>query len=56
MTGVVLQQYKEGKLSLEMTAKKMHIALSDVIDLLAEFGIASPIMYEDYLEGLKHIE
>ncbi len=50
----VLKQYKEGKLSLERTAKELHMSLSDLLDLLADFGIKSPIQYEDYLEGLKN--
>src|SRR3989344_7535473 len=48
----VLQQYKEGKLSLEKTAKELHTSISELVDLLADFGIKSPITYDDYLEGL----
>ena len=51
----VLTQYKSGKFSLEKTAKELHTSLSELIDVLAEFGIQSPITYEDYLEGLKNI-
>ncbi|MBI2133102.1 hypothetical protein HYU11_00300 [Candidatus Woesearchaeota archaeon] len=51
----VIQQYKEGKLSLERTAKELHISVGELIDLLADFGIKSPIAFEDYLEGLKNI-
>ena len=54
-TYYVLKQYKEGKLSLESTAKELHLALTDLIDLLADVGIKSPVTYEDYLEGLKNI-
>ncbi len=50
-----IQQYKEGKLSLERTAKELHISMSELIDLLAGLGIRSPVAYEDYLEGLKNI-
>ncbi|MBI3032588.1 hypothetical protein HYY69_03875 [Candidatus Woesearchaeota archaeon] len=52
----VLKQYKEGKWSLQKTAKELHISLSELLDLLAEIGVKSPILYEDYLEGLKNIE
>jgi predicted HTH domain antitoxin len=48
-------QYKAGKLSLGKTAEELHTPLSELIDLLAEFGIKSPLSYEDYLEGLKHM-
>ena len=47
--------YKKGKISLENMAKELHLPLTDVIDLLMEFGITSPIEFTDYLEGLEHI-
>ena len=50
-----IDQYKKGKLSLEKTAKELHISISELIDLLAELGVKSPIAYEDYLEGLNHL-
>ena len=48
----LLLSYKQGKLSIGMLAKKLGIPLSEAIDLLAFFGIASPISYSDYLQGL----
>ncbi len=51
----VLGQYQLGKLSLEQTSKELHLPLTDLLDLLADAGIKSPIAYEDYLEGLKNI-
>jgi len=51
----VLLEYKKGRLSLETTAKELHLPLTDLLDLLADFGIKSPINYEDYLESLKNI-
>ena len=54
-TYYILTQYKNGALSLEHTAKELHLSLSELIDLLAEVGIPSPIQYDDFLEGLKNI-
>ena len=51
----VLTQYKLGKLSTENTAKQLHISISELIDLLADLGIKSPVSYEDYLESLKNL-
>ena len=51
----VLQQYKEGKLSLEKTARELRTSLSELMDLLAELGIKSAIAYDDYLDGLKNL-
>ncbi|MBI5389614.1 hypothetical protein HZB01_04515 [Candidatus Woesearchaeota archaeon] len=55
-TYYTLMQYKQGKLSLEQTAKELQLALTDLIDLLADLGVTSPITYEDYLVGLEQME
>lgn len=51
----ILMQYKTGKLSVGKTAEELQMSISELIDLLAEFGIESPLSYGDYLEGLKNI-
>lgn len=48
---LMLKLYKEGKLSLSSLAEKLELSVSETIDLLSEFGVESPIDYEDYLEG-----
>lgn len=50
---LVVKLYKEGKISLEKTAKELDLSISETIDLLSEFGIKAPISYEDYLKGYK---
>ncbi len=50
---LVLKLYKEGKISLEKTAKELDLSISETIDLLAEFGVKAPINYEDYLKGYR---
>ena len=52
----VLSQYKEGSLSLENAALELDISISELLDLLAKYGIRSPIEYEDYLKGLEVLE
>ena len=47
--------YKEGKISLSKLSKTLGLSLSEAIDLLASFGIPSPINYDDYLIGLETI-
>jgi len=47
----MLKQYREGKLSLGSLAKSLDVSVGEVIDMLAEFGIESPVEYEDYLKG-----
>jgi len=47
----MLKQYREGKLSLSNLAKNLDISVGEAIDMLAGFGIESPVEYEDYLKG-----
>jgi hypothetical protein len=51
-----LKRYKEGKISLETLAKELDLSISETIDLLGEYGVVSPISYEDYLEGLETLK
>jgi hypothetical protein len=50
---LMLKLYREGKLSLSALAEKLELSVSEAIDLLAEFGIESPIDYNDYLKGFE---
>ncbi len=51
-----LKLYKEGKTSLETLAKELNLSVSQTIDLLTEYGITSPVSYDDYLEGLETLK
>jgi predicted transcriptional regulator len=48
---LTLREYREGKLSLGLVAKRLKMSLSEVIDLLSELGVRSPIEYDDYLKS-----
>jgi predicted transcriptional regulator len=50
---VAIKRYREGKLSLGSLAAELELSLGEAIDLLAEFGVESPLEYPDYLDGLK---
>jgi len=50
---MAIQQYRGGKLSLGSLAAELEISLGEAIDLLAEFGVESPLEFVDYLDGLK---
>jgi predicted HTH domain antitoxin len=52
----MIKLYREGKLSLSSLAAKLEVSLSEAIDLLAEFGVESPLDFSDYLDGLRTIE
>jgi len=48
--------YRQGKISLGYLAEKLSLSVGEVLDLLAEFGIESPIEYEDYLKGFETLK
>lgn len=50
---LMLEYYKDGKLSLSGLAKKLEVSISEAIDLLKERGIEAPIGFDDYLKGFE---
>ena len=50
---LMLEYYKQGKLSLSALAKKLEVSISEAIDLLKERGIEAPIGFDDYLKGFE---
>lgn len=48
---LMIKLYREAKMSLGTLSSKLELSVSETIDLLAEFGVESPIDYEDYLRG-----
>ena len=50
---LMIKLYREGKLSLSSLASKLEMSVSEAVDLLAGFGVESPIEYDDYLQGLE---
>ncbi|GAG57350.1 unnamed protein product, partial [marine sediment metagenome] len=47
--------YHAGKVSMGKMAEELGLSMSEVLDLLAEFGIESPIRYDDYLLGFENL-
>ena len=50
---LMLEYYKEGKLSLSGLAKKLGVSISEAIDLLKERGTEAPLDFDDYLKGFE---
>ena len=48
----MLLGYREGKVSLAKLSKTLSLSVSEAIDLLAEFGLESPLSYDEYLQGI----
>ena len=53
---LAIEQYREGRISIEKAAEKANKNLSEMLDLLAEFGVKNPMTKQQYLEGLKNVE
>lgn len=53
---LMIKLYREGKISLATLASKLELSMSETIDLLSEFGVESPIDYDDYLKGFEALK
>jgi predicted HTH domain antitoxin len=51
-----LRLYSEKKVSIGKMAEELDLSINEVLDLLAEFGIESSILYDDYLLGFENLE
>ena len=52
---LAVEKYKNSGASLEKAARLAGVSLSEMIDILAEYGVEANLEYEDYLKGLKTI-
>ncbi len=52
---VMVQRYREGKLSLGGLAERLGRPLGETLDVLADLGVPAPLEYDDYLEGFEHL-
>lgn len=51
--GMALERYRDGKASLSKAAEVAGLPVSEMMDVLAEHGIASDLRVEDYRESLQ---
>ena len=51
-----LKLYSEKKVSVGKMAEELNLSVNEVLDLLAEFGIKSSILYDDYLLGFENLK
>ena len=50
-----IEMYKKGKASIGKAAEIAGVSISEIMDILTEFGVKSNLEVEDYLEGLKNL-
>ena len=53
---LMIQNYRDGKISLSALADKLDLSVSETIDLLAKFGVESPLDFDDYLRGFEGLK
>jgi hypothetical protein len=53
---LMVKLYRDGKISLGTLCEKLELSMSETVDRLAEFGIISPIEYNDYLKGSEYLK
>jgi len=52
----LFQRYRQGRVSLGYLSEKLSLSVGEILDLLAELGIESPVDYEDYLQGFETLK
>lgn len=53
---IILQRYREGRISTGKAARELGLPISEFVDLLRQLGIQSPVSYDDFLEGEGDLE
>ncbi len=52
----LINKYSKKKVSIGRIAEELDLSVNEVLDLLAEFGIESSILYDDYLQGFESLK
>ncbi len=50
-----IEEYKKGTASLGKAARLAGVSISEMIDILADYGVKSNLDEDDYREGLKNL-
>ncbi len=53
---LAIEEYKKGKASLGKVSQLAGVSISEMIDILTEYGVKSNLDDEDYRVGLKNIK
>ncbi len=51
-----MEEYSKGRASLGRASKIAGVSISEMMDILSEYGIESDLSGQDYLEGLKNLK
>jgi predicted HTH domain antitoxin len=53
---LAIEEYKKGNASLGRATRLAGVSVSEMIDILSEYGIKSNLEEDDYRAGLKNLE
>jgi len=53
---LAIEEYKKGNISIGRASRLAGASISEMIDILSEYGVKSNLDKEDYLNGLKNLE
>ena len=55
-THLAIEEYKKGNASLGRASRLAGVSISEMIDILSEYGVKSNLDEEDYRAGLQNLE
>ena len=53
---LAIEKYKKSEASIEKAARIAGVSISEMMDVLSEYGVDANVEYEDYLKGLKSLK
>ncbi len=53
---LAIEKYKKSEASIEKAARIAGVCISEMMDVLSEYGVDANVEYEDYLKGLKSLK
>lgn len=53
---LAIEEYKKGNASIGRASELAGVSISEILDILSEYGVKSNLEEEDYRAGLKNLE
>ena len=53
---LAIEKYRKSEASIEKAARIAGVSISEMMDILSEYGVDANIEYEDYLRSLRSIK
>jgi predicted HTH domain antitoxin len=53
---LAIEEYQAGQASLGKAAEIAGLSISETIDLFTQHGVPANLEYDDYIQGIKHVQ